>query len=152
MKTRNLLIVLILVVVGICSLVLWNALRIKHTYTVYINSEYGLCLLVDERYQVEVSPTALTYHAGKNTGTMNIAQSGLNKDAQKIDINGFKGSYRKQKNQRIYEYLLNDKFTLVDVFENAERGYVNLVPYKDECQAIIKKHPKTENIFTGVHL
>ncbi len=149
MKTKKLIFILVLSVLAVCSLVLWNALSIKHNYTVYFNPDLGFCFLVDERYTVKNSNDEFSYMGGKNSGEMKVHQRGLFDKSQKININGFKGSYRKAKNIRIYEYLINDGLVLEDRFVNADRGVVNLVPYRDECQAILEKHPNQIQIFTG---
>ena len=149
MKTKNLILILVLSVTSVCSLVLWNALSIKHEYTVYFNHDLNICFLVDERYTVKNSNDEFGYKGGKNFGEMKIHQRALFDKSQKININGFKGSYRKAKNIRIYEYLLSDGIVLEDRFVNADRGVVNLVPYRNECQAILAKHPNQIEIFTG---
>lgn len=150
MKTSTIVGTISLVVIGVLSLVAWNAFKIDRKFVVLHNSELGFCFLVDDGYKYELSKESFTYGGGKNSGELKLVPGKLSADYKLIDINGFKGSYKKEKNKRIYEYQISENLKLVDHFVNAGKMPVNLVPYRDECKRIKENFKDHKEIFKGV--
>ena len=146
MKTKWIVIVIVFISLGVSVFVAWNMLSTKRNFTVLYNDTYNFCFLVDDRYQIQMGNT-LTYRGVKSFGEINLINSDLSKNAQHIDINGFKGTYQKRKNERVYEYQISDSVILQDVFVNADKSIVNLVPYRDECHKIMTQFEKHQKIF-----
>lgn len=150
MKTSHIIATMLLVVSSVLGLVLWNAFKVERTFTVLYNHKLGICFLLDNGYQYHIRPNTLAYGGGKNSGEIKLVQGNLNPSYKFIDVNGLQASYMKRKNQRVFEYKLNADLKLVDHFVNAQKMPVNLVPYRDECQKIMKNFKEHVEIFKGV--
>ena len=150
MKTYQIVLVVISLIIGVCALVLWNAFKIKREFVVLYQPNLNFCFLVDDRYELDIDKNSVKYSGGKNSGHLQFLRSSLTKNYQKVEINGFYGSYAKMKNKRIYEYEINDTFIVRDEYENVEKSIVNLVPYRDDCIKIMHKFKNHKKIFEEV--
>ena len=131
-------------------IVSYNAFNRKRSFIVLYNTELRFCFLIGDGYKYDVQDRSFTYGGGKNKGHMSLISSELSSDFARVKINGFKGSYKKSKNKRVYEYQLNSSYILRDVFVNAENMPVNLVPYREECSKIKSNFKNHIKIFEGV--
>lgn len=150
MKTSKIIIVIVIIIGIVLGVVAWNAFRIKHKFVVLYNTSMDFCFLVDDRYKLALFTDHFEYTGGKNKGIITIENQKLSENILKVNINGFMGGYRKLKNKRIYEYQLFDQYKLVDVFENASKMPVNLVPYRKNCKKIMTNFKNHIEIFKGV--
>lgn len=145
----------ILAILGIASLtvitiVVRNTMiKVDRDYVVLYAPTFDICFLVDQvSYQFEVQDNSIHYSTGKKIGHIQLLKQQLSNDILKTGMNGFEGGYKKFKNVRRFEYKLNDEYILRDDFQNVSMGLANLVPYKNNCQKIMKTYPKVQKIFT----
>lgn len=132
------------------GLILWNALRVKRSFTVLYNEKLNFCFLIDDHYQFKIEPDEIFYQGGKNMGHISLIRGKISSDVNVVDINGLVAGYKKIKNFRIYEFKLNDQYKLRDEFQNIENRTVNLVPYREECSKIRSNFKNHIKIFEGV--
>lgn len=147
MKTKTIVLIIIVAVISVLGIVSFNAFKTPRHFTVLVNDKLNICFLVDDRYKVEIEKYSFKYSGGKNSGLMTLEKSQLSSDINEVEMNGFKAGYKKSKNLRVYEYKLSQKYILRDKFVNAGKMPVNLVPYRDECLKIKEKFSNHIQIF-----
>jgi hypothetical protein len=143
MKTKNIILIILIAISLVLSLIIWNAFSVKRDFALFISQKHNFCIIVDNRYKYSYSNNILTYSGGKNSGRIELVPGGLSKDIFPATISDFVGGYKKLINFRIYEYILSSEFVLRDTFEIAKKIPVNLVPLRHDCEKIktrIKKH------------
>lgn len=151
MKTSSIVIILVVVVLGIMGFITFQAFKTERNFVVYHSQAGNFCLMVDDFYQVENTATEFRYRGGKNSGVMTIKQQdGFSEGMTAAPNNGFNAAYRKLKNTRIFEYQLGPGLYLHDEFLFAKKAPVNLVPYRDDCEKIMKKFKQHQVIFSEV--
>ena len=94
--------------------------------------------MVHDGYKLELLPRSFKYSGGKNSGHMKLISGSFSSDVSQTPMNGFEAGYKKHKNTRIFEYKINTQFILRDTFENRQNMPVNLVPYRENCDKIMK--------------
>ncbi|MAX66839.1 MAG: hypothetical protein QF441_10290 [Bacteriovoracaceae bacterium] len=147
MKTYKIVLSLAVAVFLVLSVVLVQAFKTERNFVVFYNQELNFCFLVDDRYSYELDKTFFRYWGGKNKGKIELLNDKLSKDLKKVNLNGFLAGYKKSKNNRHFEYELNQEYKLVDNFINASKSPVNLVPYRKECKKIMQNYKNHKEIF-----
>jgi hypothetical protein len=147
MKTKYIILIIILVLASVFSIVLWNAFKGDRNFVVLESVKHNFCILIDNRYKYSYADGILSYTGGKNSGKMEIHESGISKDISLARIGDFSGGYKKLVNFRVYEYLLSDKVVLRDTFEIIQKIPVNLVPLRYDCDKIKQNFKKHVQIF-----
>ena len=104
MKTKSIVLILIIAVASVLGVVSYNAFQTPRSFKVLFNDKYDFCLLVDNRYQLKIKEDEIRYSGGKNSGLLTLENRSLSDKVHQVNINGFKSGYRKVKNLRIYEY------------------------------------------------
>lgn len=144
--TKSKLIIFSALVVAIAitfAVIINNAFNTTRNYTIFTLDEYGVCFMMSSEMQYQLTPHGFKYSGKENYGEFTISKSGLMAEANHVEINEFKAAYKKQKNLRIYQYLLNDDgVVLTDNFVFIKKSPLNLVPYRRECKSIKKNYPK----------
>lgn len=119
-----------------------NAFNTNRSYKILTLDQYGICFMVNSELDYEITPNGFRYSGQKNYGEFTLSRSGLIDEANKVEINGFKAAYTKQKNLRTYQYLLDQDGTVfTDRFVFVKKSPLNLVPYRKECKRIKKNYP-----------
>ena len=147
MKTKYILISLGLILVIIISLIMWSAFRVHRTFVLYKSVKHNFCLLVDDRYTLEISENRIKYTGGLNSGLLELREGKLDEKMFKTRIGDFDSGYQKLKNLRVYEYILSENYILKDTFENVRKMPINLVPLRRDCAKIEKKFKEHQIIF-----
>ena len=147
MKTRNIIIILLLLLACVLGIISWSVFNLKKTYVVLNATKYNFCILLDDRYRYQISDNRLSYTGGKNVGVMELTRRELSRDMAKSRIGDFKAGYKKMKNYRIYEYQISDDIILVDTFEYAKKKPINLIPLRIDCEKINTKFKQHVEIF-----
>lgn len=132
-------------VIGIAitfTVIINNAFNTNRSYTILTMDEYGVCFMMSSDLDYKITANGFKYSGKKNYGEFTLSRDGLMPNANKVDINGFKAAYSKQKNLRVYQYLLDDNnLILTDNFVYVKKSPLNLVPYRSECESIKKNYP-----------
>ena len=147
MKQKYIVSIVITVILLVCSYIAWMGLSAKREFVVLHNTHLDFCFLVDNRYKLDITEKGFKYQGGKNSGDIQLIKAALSSDIVRVEINGFKGGYKKVKNIRYYEFQLNEDYILRDTYRNHEKTIVNLVPYRIECSKIKQNFKKHLEIF-----
>jgi len=149
MNTKKTVFILICVLVSVICLVVYNAFySFDRKFTLLMSPKLNICFLISNDYKYEITSDGFKYSGQKNNGYFTLKHTGLSLSVLKVPINGFQAGYTKEKNFRIYEYLLpNSLDVLVDRFEYAQKAPMNIVPYINECDSFKKKFLDQKIIF-----
>lgn len=145
MKGKKIIFVFVAIIIAAISIILIQTFKAKRENKVYVLVGQGLCFVADQNYQIETVKGGFDYFAGQNKGEMRVLnQMGLNSDLEASKVNGITYGYKKEKNYRTYEYVLNENQILRDYFLYKKRAPIHLVPYRDECKKMMGLYPVIE--------
>jgi hypothetical protein len=123
--------------------------KIRHHNTqvrVLSLSEYGVCFLVPENYEVEVVPDGIEYRAKKNRGSFLFSTGDFDPTYTKRPIREFEAAYKKIPNFRLAQYKIKDlgsglALVAQEEFEFIKKDPAPLMMYRDLCERLRELHP-----------
>ena len=134
---------LVIAIAIIFAVIINNAFNTQRSYTIFTLDEYGVCFMMSSEMNYKITEHGFKYSGKKNYGEFTLNKNGLMQEANQVEINDFKAAYKKQKNLRIYQYLLNEEgVVLTDNFVYVKKIPLNIVPYRKECKSIKENYPK----------
>jgi len=128
---------LLITIAIVFSIIIYNAFGFKRKFTVLVSESHNFCFLVNSDLKYELTPSGFKYHGGKNRGEFTLSRDGFLEGVNRVEINSFEAAYKKEKNLRTYQYLLDSNdLVLTDRFVYASKSPLNLVPYRGDCEKI----------------
>lgn len=145
MKTKTIILTLLGISVAAIGLIVFQTFKAKRDNKVYMVVGQDLCFVADQNYLLVPVKEGFDYFAGENKGEVRVVnQIGLSQDLDASVINNIEYGYKKEKNYRTYEYVLNENQVLRDYFLYKKRAPIHLVPYRDECKYMMDLYPVIE--------
>lgn len=142
MKTYKLIIIFISISLFFIGLMIYNLMiNNERTFSLISLPRYEMCFLISSDYKIQKTIDGFKYSMTNNYGEFKVVNSPLSDDLVKAKIGEVQAGYKKLKNDRIFEYKLDDSNTLRDRFYIIKKMQPNLVPLKSKCKDLVKRYP-----------
>jgi hypothetical protein len=100
-----------------------------------------MCFLISSDYKIEKTKEGFKYFLANNFGEFKVLRSPMSEDLVKAKVGDVEAGYKKLKNDRIFEYKLDESTTLRDKFYIIKKRQPNLVPLKSKCKDLVSRYP-----------
>ncbi|MCT4643158.1 MAG: hypothetical protein N4A33_12780 [Bacteriovoracaceae bacterium] len=143
MSTKKILFILAIIVTFFIFLTLKNlVLDNKRTFSLINITDFDSCFLIPSDYKVEKLSQGFKYYLKNNYGHIVLEKRSFDEsNLTKARVGEFEVKYAKLKNDRVFEYKLNNDFLLKDTFVIIKKMQPNLVPLKSKCKKLKKLYP-----------
>lgn len=142
MKTYKIVLILAAITLFFMGLTFYNlVINNKRSFGLINISQYNMCFLVSSDYKVEKTKTGFKYKLKNNYGEFELLNRPMSDDLVKSKVGEVEAGYKKLKNDRIFEYKLDENHVLKDTFYIIKKMQANLVPLKSKCKKLLKKYP-----------
>jgi len=103
--------------------------------------KYEMCFLVSSDYKVEKTDLGFKYSLKNNYGEFKLLNRSMSEDLVTATVGDVDAGYKKLKNDRIFEYKLDEEHVLLDDFIIIKKMQPNLVPLKSKCAKLLEIYP-----------
>ena len=142
MKTSKIILIFASVALFFIGLTVYNlVINNKRTFKMINIPKYEMCFLVSSDYKIEKTDMGFKYSLKNNYGEFKLLNRSMSEDLVTATVGDVEAGYKKLKNDRIFEYKLDEEHVLLDDFIIIKKMQPNLVPLKSKCAKLLEIYP-----------